>query len=183
MAKKKQRKKKIRVASSSAISDRAKNAMSGKSAPNEVTSPVIMDDPGRSPQGLNTGAIGEFVASANTASMGGTISAKEAAGSVSSANNASGSISSANKASGSIKGARKVNIGGTKRDPAMDEGGSQRQRGPQASPGQVTPFFEGANAYDPEIGYFKVQPGMSPEQTLELLRSERSGRSRTIRGR
>jgi hypothetical protein len=56
---------------------------------------------------------------------------------------------------------------------------------PNGEPKPLTPFFEGANAFDPDIGYFRVAPGQSPQDVIEEIKSQRglsTNRSRTIRG-
>lgn len=127
----------------------------------------------------NTGMIGGNLATVNTDSASGTISAMEAsASSVPSANTAGASSSPGSARSATVR------RGGSARSAAQgsqSQSQSQRNRSTGSVPArQITPFFEGANAYDPEIGYFRVAPGMTPEQTAQQIKAERAGRSRTV---
>jgi hypothetical protein len=115
-------------------------------------------------------------------SMRGANVPQGSASDVGSANVPQGSASdvrSANVPSGrrvrGIRGASQGQMRGANTEAATGQQAAQQR--------QLTPFFEGANAFDPEIGYFRVAPGQNPQEVLETLKREKGmapNRSRRV---
>jgi len=126
-------------------------------------------------QNVAKSAAKDNVASANTQGAAGQVASAESAVNTSERTTRSASVNRQprTRSAAVTSQPRTKSAAATSQPSATETGAGTGPMAPKQSLGLV-PFFEGANAFDPEIGYFQVPPGRNPTDVLNELKMRRS---------